>query len=192
MYSEPHRKFEDGLPKLDMYAPALRQKLAAKAAGSARERQKRGPKPSEMSKGAQQKRTTRIIAAARAKAKEIIQAAQRRAKEIEIAAVTKFADGEEFHPDRRAVKDIILDVCEQYGLIYADIVGPSRAQRIVEARHAAMTATYLFRPDLSLPQIGRQFGRRDHSTVLHALQKSGVYRGRKPEGRPSTTQTTGR
>ena len=50
------------------------------------------------------------------------------------------------------------------------LVGPSRRQPLVRARQTAM---YLCREltDLSLPKIGRAFGGRDHTTVLHACRK---------------------
>lgn len=51
-----------------------------------------------------------------------------------------------------------------------DLDGPSRNITVVAARHAAMR---IIRSEtkLSLPQIGKLFGRRDHSTVLNAINK---------------------
>jgi chromosomal replication initiator protein len=61
-------------------------------------------------------------------------------------------------------------VCEQSGLTVAKIRGKSRAQAIADARSLAM---YLIRrlSGLTYSEIGRQFGRRDHTTVLHSCQK---------------------
>ena len=52
----------------------------------------------------------------------------------------------------------------------ADLVGPSRKQPLARNRQIAM---YLCREntDLSLPKIGKAFGGRDHTTVIHAVDK---------------------
>lgn len=57
-----------------------------------------------------------------------------------------------------------------YGVTIKDIKGTKRPQNIVMARQVAM---YLAREmtDNSLPKIGKAFGGRDHSTVLHACNK---------------------
>ena len=49
--------------------------------------------------------------------------------------------------------------------------GSRRVQNIVLARQVAM---YLAREmtDNSLPRIGREFGGKDHTTVMHAYEKS--------------------
>lgn len=59
---------------------------------------------------------------------------------------------------------------------WQDIKGSSRKSEIVEARHRAIAAVYAAKPNLSPAQIGNLFGGRDHSTVLHAVQKFGVKR----------------
>ncbi len=65
---------------------------------------------------------------------------------------------------------IIAVVAASYGFSVRDMEGPSRRQPLVTARQIAM---YLCRTltDLSLPKIGKQFGGRDHSTVLHGVNK---------------------
>jgi chromosomal replication initiator protein len=52
----------------------------------------------------------------------------------------------------------------------SDIKSKKKNKAFIQPRHTAM---YLIRQltDLSLPEIGRHFGGRDHSTVLHAVQK---------------------
>jgi chromosomal replication initiator protein len=66
--------------------------------------------------------------------------------------------------------DIIERVCMAGGFPRADLVGPSRRQPLARFRQIAM---YLCRDhtDLSLPKIGAEFGGRDHTTVLHAVEK---------------------
>ena len=62
------------------------------------------------------------------------------------------------------------EVAERYGVTVDEIEGTKRAKRISQARHIAI---YLAREltDSSFPTIGRAFGRRDHTTVMHAHRK---------------------
>ncbi|MGT2667457.1 chromosomal replication initiator protein DnaA [Streptococcus rifensis] len=62
------------------------------------------------------------------------------------------------------------EVGQFYGVSVKEIKGTKRVQNIVQARQVAM---YLAREltDNSLPKIGKEFGNRDHSTVLHAYNK---------------------
>jgi chromosomal replication initiator protein len=61
-------------------------------------------------------------------------------------------------------------VSDRFGLSRAELCGERRSQNIVYPRQIAM---YLSREltDASLPKIGRQFGGRDHTTVIHATTK---------------------
>ncbi len=64
----------------------------------------------------------------------------------------------------------VIDVASRYfGLTIQDLTGPRRNERINTARQIAM---FLSREltNLSLPQIGDEFGGRKHSTVLHACR----------------------
>jgi chromosomal replication initiator protein len=65
---------------------------------------------------------------------------------------------------------IIGQTAAYFGFTIEEICGPSRNHALVQARHIAM---YLCREltDLSLPNIGREFGGRDHTTVLAAYNK---------------------
>ena len=62
------------------------------------------------------------------------------------------------------------EVCRYFGIHKADLVGQSRSKPFAYPRQVAM---YLCREltDESLPKIGRAFGGRDHSTVMHANSK---------------------
>ena len=61
-------------------------------------------------------------------------------------------------------------VCRHFGLDREDILGVSRQKDISLARQVVM---YLYKNelDLSYPTIGRLFGNRDHTTVMHAAKK---------------------
>lgn len=65
---------------------------------------------------------------------------------------------------------VIAQAASYFGLTIEDICGSSRSRTLVTARHMAM---YLCREltDLSLPQIAKAFGGRDHSSVLYANKK---------------------
>lgn len=64
---------------------------------------------------------------------------------------------------------IIHAVADKYGMTTADLIGPKRSRWFSFARHEAMYRVRLERR-LSLPAIGRIFGGRDHTSVLHALR----------------------
>lgn len=68
------------------------------------------------------------------------------------------------------IEKIQTEVGQFYGISIKEIKGTKRVQNIVLARQVAM---YLAREmtDNSLPKIGKEFGNRDHSTVLHAYNK---------------------
>jgi chromosomal replication initiator protein len=61
-------------------------------------------------------------------------------------------------------------VCERFGVTMDELTGDRRSQNIVYPRQVAM---YLAREltDSSLPKIGKEFGGRDHTTVIHATSK---------------------
>ncbi|MBC8364231.1 MAG: chromosomal replication initiator protein DnaA [Actinobacteria bacterium] len=65
---------------------------------------------------------------------------------------------------------ILRHTSELYGFSVVDLIGPSRRRPLVQVRQIAM---YVFRDltDLSFPAIGREFGDRDHTTVIHAVDK---------------------
>lgn len=65
---------------------------------------------------------------------------------------------------------ILEKVSERYGFTVEEITGKSRRRPLVTARQVAM---YVVREltELSYPAIGRVFGDRDHTTVMHAVSK---------------------
>jgi chromosomal replication initiator protein len=72
---------------------------------------------------------------------------------------------------RAITPQMILDATAQsYGFTVEAICGPSRTRPLVTARQVAM---YLVRnlTDYSYPAIARVFGGRDHTTVIHAVDK---------------------
>ena len=69
---------------------------------------------------------------------------------------------------------VILEATsEMFGFSIEEIQGKSRRRPLVTARQIGM---YVFRnlTDLSYPAIAREFGGRDHTTVIHAVEKIGA------------------
>jgi chromosomal replication initiator protein len=68
------------------------------------------------------------------------------------------------------VEEIQQRVASAFGISRAELIGPTRAATPLRARQVAILLTREL-TDLSLPQIGRLYGDRDHSTVLNALRR---------------------
>lgn len=68
------------------------------------------------------------------------------------------------------ISNIKRKVCEYFQMIESDLCSKTRTQEITFARQIAM---YLAREltNVSLPKIGENFGKRDHTTVMHACDK---------------------
>jgi len=73
-------------------------------------------------------------------------------------------------PKRVKIEDIQKLVASHYSVTRADILSSRRTATVVKPRQVAM---YLSKSLTlrSLPEIGRRFGGRDHTTVLHAVRK---------------------
>jgi chromosomal replication initiator protein len=69
-----------------------------------------------------------------------------------------------------SVEEIQQRVAEGFGISRAELVGSSRAATPLRARQVAIFLTREL-TDLSLPQIGRLYGGRDHSTVHNSLRR---------------------
>jgi chromosomal replication initiator protein len=78
-----------------------------------------------------------------------------------------FPQGEAAEVSIKRIQDL---VAERFNLSLEELCGDRRSQNIVYPRQVAM---YLSREltDSSLPRIGKEFGGRDHTTVIHATSK---------------------
>jgi chromosomal replication initiator protein len=74
-------------------------------------------------------------------------------------------------PQHRTVKDIQQRTCEAFGVSMDQLLSTSRAAPVAWPRQVAM---YLAREltDQTLPAIGRAFGGRNHTTVMHACRRT--------------------
>lgn len=73
-------------------------------------------------------------------------------------------------PRRIKIEDILKVVSRHFGVSKGDILSQRRHRSVVWPRQVGM---YLAKQltSRSLPEIGRRFGNRDHTTVLHAIRK---------------------
>ena len=71
---------------------------------------------------------------------------------------------------RVTVDQIQKAVAEHYGLKQADMISERRARAVARPRQTAMWIAKQI-TTRSLPDIGRRFGGRDHTTVLHAVRR---------------------
>ena len=74
-------------------------------------------------------------------------------------------------PKPRSDEQLLSEIAEHLGFEVEALRGKSRQRPLVSARQTAM---YVFREltDLSYPAIARLFGGRDHTTVIHAVDKT--------------------
>jgi chromosomal replication initiator protein len=79
--------------------------------------------------------------------------------------------------DRKvSIEEIQRKVAEHYNVRLSDLIGPKRVRTIARPRQIAM---YLAKQmtTRSLPEIGRRFGGRDHTTIMHGIRKVEELRG---------------
>ncbi len=68
------------------------------------------------------------------------------------------------------IEEIIRKVADHYNLRMSDMISARRSRTISRPRQLAMFLAKNL-TSKSLPEIGRRFGGRDHTTVLHANKK---------------------
>jgi len=73
-------------------------------------------------------------------------------------------------PKKVRIDDIQKLVATHYSVSRADLLSSRRTASVVRPRQIAMYLSKVLTPR-SLPEIGRRFGGRDHTTVLHAVRK---------------------
>jgi len=74
------------------------------------------------------------------------------------------------HDRRVTIEEIQKRVSEHWNIRLTDMSSARRARAVARPRQVAM---YLAKrlTSRSLPEIGRKFGNRDHTTVMHAVQR---------------------
>lgn len=72
-------------------------------------------------------------------------------------------------PRRPRVAEIQQAVADEFRVPMIEMISNRRARRVARPRQIAMYLARTLTP-LSLPDIGRRFGGRDHTTVMHACR----------------------
>ena len=91
-----------------------------------------------------------------------------KAREVAETVIRDLVQGLE--PRRIKIEDILRVISRHYGVSKSDLLSQRRHRSVVWPRQIGM---YLAKQMTarSLPEIGRRFGNRDHTTVLHAIRK---------------------
>jgi len=89
---------------------------------------------------------------------------------MEMAELAVRGLGRPHEPRRIKIKAIQRTVARDFNVSRSDMLSSRRTANVVRPRQIAMylAKTLTLR---SLPEIGRRFGGRDHTTVLHAVRK---------------------
>jgi chromosomal replication initiator protein len=74
------------------------------------------------------------------------------------------------HEKKLSIEDIQRKVAEHYRLKLSDLLCARRAREVARPRQIAIYHAKKLTPR-SLPEIGRRFGGRDHTTVMHAVKR---------------------
>ena len=74
------------------------------------------------------------------------------------------------HSRKLTIDEIQRRVADHYALKLNDMISPRRAREVARPRQVAMYLAKMLTPR-SLPDIGRRFGGRDHTTVMHAVKR---------------------
>jgi hypothetical protein len=87
-------------------------------------------------------------------------------------------------------RQIIAETAEKHRITVADLVGRCQQRWAAWPRQEAMFRMFVECRHLSLPQIGRALGDRDHTTVIHGIERHAKRQGvdydllRRVVGRP--------
>lgn len=84
------------------------------------------------------------------------------------------------HEKKLTIDEIQRKVADYYGLKMSDLLSERRSRDVARPRQIAMYLAKKLTPR-SLPEIGRRFGNRDHTTVMHAVKKVEELRGKDSE-----------
>jgi chromosomal replication initiator protein len=101
-------------------------------------------------------------------------------REVIDRALSPFASRALVEPDPPSADDVLAAVARRTGAQPSALRGRSRARDVAYARHLAM---YVMKEDarLTVAEIGRELGNRDHSTVLAGINRIALERTTRPE-----------
>jgi len=91
-----------------------------------------------------------------------------------------FSISEEIQPSFPSIALIVRIVCQYYNVPKNGLLSARRTANLVRPRQVGMYLAKEF-TKRSLPEIGRRFGGRDHTTVLHAVRVIGLRKETDPD-----------
>lgn len=94
----------------------------------------------------------------------------RQAEEVTNLTMGEPSEDEAQTKPRLKIRDVIREVCSFYNILSRELLAHRRDSAIVLPRQIAMFLAKMMTLN-SLPEIGRRFDGRDHTTVLHACDK---------------------
>jgi chromosomal replication initiation ATPase DnaA len=101
---------------------------------------------------------------------ELLKAQRTAAREAEVAALAITKERTvALMLERTDSKKIIQAVAAVWGVSAGDLVSPRRGRDVAYPRHAGFLLCKRYCDHMSLPMIGRAFGNRGHTTVMHGL-----------------------
>lgn len=71
---------------------------------------------------------------------------------------------------KASVRDVQIAVCREFDVLFSDMIGHVRTAKLALPRQIAFFISKKI-TGRSLPELGRRFGGRDHTTVLHSVRK---------------------
>jgi len=93
---------------------------------------------------------------------------------VDIDQVRQFL-GHQFSQQQPTLRSITALTAKHFGLTSRELRGPSRRRHVVRARGIAMLLAWRLTGN-SLEAVGQYFGKRDHTTVLHACRRTELLR----------------
>jgi chromosomal replication initiation ATPase DnaA len=72
------------------------------------------------------------------------------------------------------IKEILQSICDFHGVTIQRLMSRDRQRFMTKIRDEAIRAVADARPEMSLPELGRVFDGRDHTTILFSLRKTAV------------------
>lgn len=93
-------------------------------------------------------------------------------------------------PRYPTIRDCLAAVSNEFGIGVLDLVSERRMISLARPRQVAYWLARMATPK-SLPEIGRQIGRRDHATIIHGIRVVEKLRETEPEFRQVTDRLLG-
>lgn len=91
-------------------------------------------------------------------------------QQARIAELCKALEAAGVVADPQTGRKLAEAIAVKHAISFADMIGERRAVHLVRARHEAMWCLKQH-TKLSLPQIARILGKRDHTTILHGIKR---------------------